>query len=75
MLPHASLKGRIEMSKGTDGSAAILTYKEAAIRLACSPRTVKALIAEGKLTPFKFPGRTRSHGVKASEVARFIAQG
>lgn len=53
----------------------ILKIREAAARLACTPRTVFNLIQQGQLARIRLPGRKRGCGVRASEITALINGG
>jgi hypothetical protein len=52
----------------------LVRVREAAGRLACTPRTVFSLLKSGALTRVKLPGRTRGAGIRESEISALIGK-
>ena len=51
----------------------LVRVRAAADRMACTPRTIFNLLKSGALTRVKLPGRTRSLGVRSSQIDALIA--
>lgn len=74
--PVAALGGQQRSSldvgaEGGDGGAVLLTYEDAGRRLAVSPRTVRRLVAAGRLPAVRLG---RSVRIRAAELDRFAGE-
>jgi hypothetical protein len=53
----------------------IVSFAEAADRLACTKRTLHNIVYRGGLTKVRLPGVTKAHGFLASDIDALLAQG
>lgn len=58
-----------------DKSERIVSFAEAADRLACTKRTIHNIVNRGGLMKVRFPGVTKAHGFLASDIEALLAQG
>lgn len=60
---------------GTANSERIVTFAEAAQRLACTKRTLHNIADRGGLTKVRLPGVTKARGFLASDIDAMLTQG
>lgn len=77
-MPDAAMRLRIERAITTPVEALsplpdqIISPRDVARALACTPKTVHRLASQGELHRVRLPGRKRGHGFLASEVSRLL---
>jgi hypothetical protein len=68
--------GLDENAKDSEGKAErIVSFEEAAQRLACTKRTLHNIVDRGGLVKVRFPGSTKAHGFLASDIDSLLVSG
>lgn len=69
----------LELGEGAKDSAGtgdrIVSFAEAALRLACTKRTLHNIAERGGLNKIRFPGSGKAHGFLASDIDAVLANG